>query len=111
MKAIEKCLNRFDLETKTVFLDLYTKVDAEAYKHQAEERMPDADEFSDMIAMLAEKYKTPVSITKNEAKKCYIVEAFDRPTEIHYDQIAKAKSPMFIFDETVAKHQFLVPDA
>jgi MoxR-like ATPase len=111
MKAIEKCLNRFDLETKTVFLDLYTKVDAEAYKHQAEEKMPDADEFSDMIAMLAEKYKTPVSITKNEAEKCYIVEAFDRPTKIHYDQIAKAKSPMFIFDETVAKHQFLVPDA
>lgn len=111
MKAIEKCLNRFDLETKTVFLDLYTKVDAEAYKHQAEEKMPDADEFSDMIAMLAEKYKTPVSITKNETEKCYIVEAFDRPTKIHYDQIAKAKSPMFIFDETVAKHQFLVPDA
>jgi MoxR-like ATPase len=28
-KAIELCLNRFDSETKTAFLDLYTKVDAE----------------------------------------------------------------------------------
>ena len=30
LKAIELCLNRFDTETKTAFLDLYTKVDAEA---------------------------------------------------------------------------------
>lgn len=29
MKAIELCVNRFDTETKTAFLDLYTKVDAE----------------------------------------------------------------------------------
>lgn len=29
-KAIELCLNRFDSETKAGFLDLYTKVDAEA---------------------------------------------------------------------------------
>jgi hypothetical protein len=30
MKAIELCVNRFDEETKTSFLDLYTKVDADA---------------------------------------------------------------------------------
>jgi len=30
LKAIEMCLNRFDTDTKTSFLDLYTKVDAEA---------------------------------------------------------------------------------
>ncbi len=30
LKAIEMCLNRFDSDTKTAFLDLYTKVDAEA---------------------------------------------------------------------------------
>ena len=29
MKAIELCVNRFDTETKTAFLDLYSKVDAE----------------------------------------------------------------------------------
>ena len=28
MKAITLCVNRFDEETKTAFLDLYTKVDA-----------------------------------------------------------------------------------
>ena len=30
MKAIELCVSRFDTETKATFLDLYTKVDAEA---------------------------------------------------------------------------------
>jgi hypothetical protein len=30
MKAIELCLNRFDIDTKMSFLDLYTKVDAGA---------------------------------------------------------------------------------
>lgn len=30
LKAIELCLNRFDSDTKTAFLDLYTKVDSEA---------------------------------------------------------------------------------
>ena len=29
MKAIELCVSRFDAETKTAFIDLYTKVDAE----------------------------------------------------------------------------------
>jgi len=36
MKAIEVCVNRFDDETKQVFLDLYTKIDANA------EEVPDA---------------------------------------------------------------------
>ena len=30
LKAIEMCLNRFDTDTKNAFLDLYTKVDADA---------------------------------------------------------------------------------
>jgi len=30
MKAIRLCLNRFDVDTKTSFMDLYTKIDAEA---------------------------------------------------------------------------------
>jgi MoxR-like ATPase len=111
MKAIEKCLNRFDTETKTAFMDLYSKVDAEAYKVEAEGRMPEADEFSDMVTMLTEKYKTKVVIYKDEEKSCYVVEAFDRPTSISYAQIKSAKSPMMIFDETVANHQFLTPDA
>jgi cobaltochelatase CobS len=28
MEAIKYCINRFDAETKTSFLDLYTKIDA-----------------------------------------------------------------------------------
>jgi len=34
MKAIQLCLNRFDIDTKTSFLDLYTKVDAGASAEQ-----------------------------------------------------------------------------
>ena len=30
VKAIQLCTNRFDAETKSAFLDLYTKVDAPA---------------------------------------------------------------------------------
>ena len=30
MKSIEMCVNRFDEDTKTSFLDLYSKVDEEA---------------------------------------------------------------------------------
>jgi len=30
MKSIEMCVNRFDEDTKTSFLDLYSKIDAEA---------------------------------------------------------------------------------
>ena len=29
MKSIQMCVNRFDEETKSAFLDLYSKVDAE----------------------------------------------------------------------------------
>jgi hypothetical protein len=31
MKAITLCVNRFDEETKTAFLDLYSKVDAKVH--------------------------------------------------------------------------------
>jgi hypothetical protein len=29
MKAIELCVNRFDVDTRAGFLDLYTKIDAD----------------------------------------------------------------------------------
>ena len=41
MKAIELCVSRFDTETKATFLDLYTKVDAEAIEK------PVAEDFND----------------------------------------------------------------
>ena len=42
MKAIELCVNRFDTETKTAFLDLYTKVDAKV--EDVIESKPELDE-------------------------------------------------------------------
>lgn len=44
MKAIELCISRFDEETKTAFLDLYTKVDAKADEKPAETPVEKPDE-------------------------------------------------------------------
>jgi len=43
MKAIEMCIARFDADTKTAFLDLYTKVDAGVEMPSAEQAEADAD--------------------------------------------------------------------
>jgi MoxR-like ATPase len=47
MKAIELCVNRFDEETKTSFLDLYTKVDGDvsASDDQSVENSEPVDEY------------------------------------------------------------------
>ena len=49
LKAIEMCTNRFDEDTKTSFIDLYSKVDAGANldEEEAEEEIP-AEEDTDM---------------------------------------------------------------
>ena len=50
MKAIEMCTNRFDLDTKTSFLDLYTKIDGgEDVSSWLNDDIPNADESSDDI--------------------------------------------------------------
>jgi MoxR-like ATPase len=49
LKAIEMCLNRFDSDTKNAFLDLYTKVDAEATPAPA---APEATENKNEFVML-----------------------------------------------------------
>ena len=50
MKSIEMCVSRFDAETKATFLDLYTKVDAEAqadpYVEEEEEFLKEAETIS-----------------------------------------------------------------
>ena len=38
MKAIKVCVNRFDEETKTLFLDLYTKLDEKVEMEESDER-------------------------------------------------------------------------
>jgi hypothetical protein len=50
MKAIKLCVNRFDEETKTAFLDLYTKVDAKinAPEVVAPMQMPEGARGSDV---------------------------------------------------------------
>ena len=50
MKAIEMCTNRFDEDTKTSFLDLYSKVDAGANldEEETEEEEIPSEEDTDM---------------------------------------------------------------
>ena len=55
MKAIELCVARFDTETKATFLDLYTKVDAEAYG--ADEEVEEDLEATDLKQ--SEDYSDP----------------------------------------------------
>jgi MoxR-like ATPase len=53
MKAIELCVNRFDDETKSAFVDLYTKVDAES-------TITDFDEVGESVVTVEETVdKTP----------------------------------------------------
>jgi len=42
LKAIELCVSRFDTDTQTVFMDLYTKLDASVTQEKAEVSEPDA---------------------------------------------------------------------
>jgi len=46
LKAIEMCLNRFDADTKTAFLDLYTKVDADATPVSSTEELVVTKDFN-----------------------------------------------------------------
>ena len=56
LKAIELCLNRFDTDTKTAFLDLYTKVDAEATAPVAPAAAPAAHDINEMV--MSQDYST-----------------------------------------------------
>jgi len=60
MKAIEMCVARFDSETKATFLDLYTKVDAEAiaYEEEQEEELAEYEAHRDEL--IQEAYDTGI---------------------------------------------------
>jgi len=48
MKAIGLCLNRFDADTKSSFIDLYTKLDTEANAPKEADAVPAADIYDDI---------------------------------------------------------------
>ena len=45
LKSIEMCVSRFDSETKSTFIDLYTKVDADAQVEEEDPYLEDMDEL------------------------------------------------------------------
>ena len=72
LKAIEMCLNRFDTDTKTAFLDLYTKVDAEATPAPA----PAVVDWNDITieknqSTLSERYSYKGESVEFSAKEMY----------------------------------------
>lgn len=113
MKALELCLNRFDGETKTSFLDLYTKVDASANAAEvaatantATSEATSDEKLAFIVATLSAKYNTPVKIHRNDNIN-YIVESHNRKTCLDVSIVTSANYPLEIFDSTVANHQFL----
>ena len=48
MKAIEMCVNRFDEDTKTSFLDLYSKIDAGVSLEESDESSEEAADEEEM---------------------------------------------------------------
>ena len=72
LKAIEMCLNRFDTDTKTAFLDLYTKVDADATAPVAPKNDVQVETIND-----ANSGDLMVRVTKNGAMKAVLLTAMD----------------------------------
>jgi AAA domain (dynein-related subfamily)/CbbQ/NirQ/NorQ C-terminal len=72
LKAIEMCLNRFDTDTKTAFLDLYTKVDADATAPVAPKNDVQVETIND-----ANSGDLMVRVTKNGETKAVLLTAMD----------------------------------
>ena len=72
LKSIEMCLNRFDTDTKTAFLDLYTKVDADATAPVASKDGFQVETINDPIGG-----NLTVRVTKNGQTKEMALTAMD----------------------------------
>ena len=65
LKSIELCLNRFDADTKTAFLDLYTKVDVDAKKEEnvAQATVAEATDTSDLFSAPVDMPNAPQNLS------------------------------------------------
>ena len=63
LKSIELCLNRFDADTKTAFLDLYTKVDVDASKPVAQATVAEANDTSDLFSAPVDMPNAPQNLS------------------------------------------------
>ena len=72
LKAIEMCLNRFDTDTKNAFLDLYTKVDADAAAPVASKDGVQVETINDSATG-----SLTIRVTKNGHANQMVLSAFD----------------------------------
>ena len=72
LKSIEMCLNRFDTDTKTAFLDLYTKVDADAAAPVASKDGVQVETINDSATG-----SLTIRVTKNGHANQMVLSAFD----------------------------------
>lgn len=96
-KAITMCLNRFDSETKTAFLDLYTKVDADVasanvsantQEHVATEQLPQSSiEYHVLAQTVQNAKKVPVSVVNMANEGCVRVYSHGMYTNVNYSEM------------------------
>lgn len=103
MKAIELCLNRFDTDIKTSFLDLYTKVDATSVKEVVKEEVP--KDFSTTAEELSTEYVTPIEIYFGEDAKTVAVSSHGHTTQVSLLAITTARNAEGLLRGIVETHR------
>jgi len=100
LKSIEMCLNRFDSDTKTAFLDLYTKVDADVNKS------PDGyvRSHEDLSRKLSAMNNAEVIISTHPETHKVIVRSHGLTTEVSEHQIITATNTDSLFASIVESH-------
>lgn len=109
LKALELCLSRFDMETKTAFLDLYTKVDADVNVSANAANTTLNIDYSVIEVSLSAKFNTEVKISMYENSDEIRVESHGRTTVIDKATLNMSITPVeVVIDEIVTQHQWLV---
>jgi hypothetical protein len=100
LKSIEMCLNRFDSDTKTAFLDLYTKVDADVNKPTT----GSVPMFEDLTRKLSAMNNAQVEISSNPETRVVTVKSHGYTTEVSETQLATSTSTDSLFASIVEDH-------
>jgi MoxR-like ATPase len=101
LKSIEMCLNRFDADTKTAFLDLYTKLDVNATAPKQDNGQPT---YIDLSRKLGAMFNTSVSISRDIEQDTYIVSSHGMATILSSLEITQAMSQESLIASVVQRH-------
>ena len=103
IRAIEMCLNRFDPDTKTSFLDLYTKLDVEATTPNKFAGMTPTHE--DLASKIGSLYNTTVTVyTDPNTGDVHVTSHGNITTKISSLEIMNASTPDSLIASIVDRH-------